>query len=61
VRRRTLAIDTVLAAALAAGVLVLTPGVALAAVIALVALALCALSLGFEAVLSRRRPKPPKR
>lgn len=56
-RRRTLAIDAVLAAALAAAVLVLSPGVALAAVIALLVLVLGGISFGVEAVVVRRRAR----
>jgi hypothetical protein len=53
--RRAVATDAVLAAGLAALVLVLSSGVALAAVIALVVLALGLVSFGVEAVVLRRR------
>jgi hypothetical protein len=55
VRRWTLATDVGLAAALAAAVLVLSPGVALAAVIALLVLSVCAVSFGLEPLVARRR------
>lgn len=53
--RRILAIDALVAATLAAVVLIVSPGVALAAVIALVVLILCAVSLAVEGVAGRWR------
>jgi hypothetical protein len=57
VRRPTLVVDAVLTAALAAAVLLLSPGVALAAVIALLVVVLCGISFGVEALVVRRRAR----
>jgi hypothetical protein len=53
--RRTIAIDLILAVAAAAIVLVASPGVALAAVIALVVLILCGVSFAIERAARRWR------
>jgi hypothetical protein len=50
-----LIVDALAAAVLAAVVLIVSPGVALAGVIALLVLVLCAVSYGGEALVRRRR------
>jgi hypothetical protein len=55
VSRHVLAIDAVLAAGLAAVALIISPGVALTAVIALLGLLVGALSFGIEGLIVRRR------
>jgi hypothetical protein len=49
-----LATDVVLAAALAVALLVLSPGVAMAAIVALLVLLLCAVSFSLDALVVRR-------
>ena len=55
--RVTVAVDLVLAAAAAAVVLIASPGVALAAVIALVVLILCGVSFAVEGAAVRWRTR----
>jgi drug/metabolite transporter (DMT)-like permease len=52
-----LATDAVLAGALAVALLVLSPGVAMAAIIALLVLLLCAVSFGVDSLVVRRRAR----
>jgi hypothetical protein len=65
VRRRTLAVDTGLAIALAVLVLIISPGVAVSGMVALVVLLVCAGSVTFERRRSTSRParraRPPSR
>ena len=54
VRSRTLAIDGAIGAAIAALVLIITPGLAIVAIIAILVVVVCSISLAVGA-LSRRR------
>ncbi len=53
--RRLLLIDVVVAVILAAVVFVVSPGVAIGLLVALVALVVCAISFAVEALIRRRR------
>jgi hypothetical protein len=55
VRWQTLTIDALIAAVVAVVALIVSPGVALTAVIALLVLLFCAISFGVEALAVRRR------
>jgi drug/metabolite transporter (DMT)-like permease len=55
VRSRAAAIDVAIMVAVAAVVLIVSPGVALTAVIAVLVVLLCALSFGVEALVVRAR------
>ena len=52
-----IATDLVLAAALAVALLVISPGVAMAAIVALLVVLLCAVSFGVDAVVVRHRAR----
>jgi F0F1-type ATP synthase assembly protein I len=54
VRDRLLLIDLLIAVLVALVVLIVSPGVAVSAIIAVIVLALCGLSLGFDAWIRRR-------
>jgi hypothetical protein len=55
VRWQTLTIDALIAAVVAVVALIVSPGVALTAVIALLVLLFCAISFGVEALAARGR------
>jgi hypothetical protein len=55
VKRSTLAIDVGIAAALAAFVLVVSPGVAIGAIVAILIVIACGVSLAIERVTGRSR------
>jgi membrane protein implicated in regulation of membrane protease activity len=59
VRRNTLLIDAVIAASLVVIVLIVSPGLAVTGLIALLILAVCLVSFMFER-WRRRRTKPPR-
>lgn len=55
-RRRTLAVDVGIAALLAALVLIIAPGLAIAAILAILVVLVCAISFAVDARARRRRP-----
>jgi predicted membrane metal-binding protein len=60
VSREVLAVDAAVAVVLAALILIISPGLAVTAIIALLALAVCGLTLVWSA-WRRRRGSPPRR